>query len=78
MEVLPKSRGLRKKAVEIMAHLFEVGEVTQAEATTRFFGDDGAARTTCSRLLSKLEEYGYITRVPGGREKVIKLVAQHG
>ena len=77
MEVFPKSRGLRRKAVELMRLLFDSGEISQTKLTEQLFGDDGAARTTCSRLLAKLEEYDYITRVPGGREKIIKLVTHY-
>lgn len=77
IEVFPKSRGLRRKAVELMRYLFEHGEISQNKLTEQLFGDDGAARTTSSRLLAKLEEYDYVTRVPGGREKIIKLVTHY-
>jgi DNA-binding transcriptional ArsR family regulator/energy-coupling factor transporter ATP-binding protein EcfA2 len=74
MEILPKSRGSRVKAVKIIRLLYEKGDALQSDIRKQYFGDDEVAETACSRLLSKLEEAGYITRDPEGKEKIIKLV----
>jgi hypothetical protein len=68
MEVMPKSRGMRVKAVEVMRYLYECGGATQADITENIFGGE---RTAASRLISKLELYGYLHREKQGRENMI-------
>lgn len=72
MELMPKSRGMRLKAVEVMRYLYECGGATQADITSKLFGEDSGERSQASRLISRLELYGYLVREKRGRENVIR------
>lgn len=77
MEVFPKSKGHRRKAIEILVHLQEHGKTTQAELQQLYYGPESSDKMTCSRTLAKLEEHGYILRSYDGREKAVEMVYQY-
>lgn len=77
MEVFPKNKGSRRKAVEVFKHLQEYGKTTQAELQELYYGPENSDKMRCSRVLAKLEEHGYINRAYDGREKAVEMVFQY-
>lgn len=69
-----KGVGRIRKALEILKYLIEKGVVEQDAIMKDFFGDDGSARTACSRALNKLEEKGYISKEQKGRRNLVKFI----
>lgn len=74
IDLFPRSKPHRVKAAAVLRHLLEEGETAQKKLRERLFGEGKAGEMECSRILSKLEAYGYILRTYRGREKYVNLV----
>jgi len=74
IDVFPKARGQRRKAVQVLVYLREHGETPQSQIQLAIFGEEPADKTACSRMLTKLEDAGYITRRYEKKEKLVKIV----
>jgi len=71
--IFPRSRFQRHKAVAIIRYLNEHGDTSQLKLQETFYGEDNKAKIACSRLLTGLEESGYISRTPHEHTKTVSL-----
>lgn len=68
------SRELHNYTVTLLQVLGKNGSVDQQELSTQVFGEGKAAEMQCSRVLQKLEAYGYIKReVHDNNKKMVSL-----
>jgi energy-coupling factor transporter ATP-binding protein EcfA2 len=70
MTIFPKERENRILTVKVLAYLRAHGPTTQSEITQEIF-DDAAMKA--SRVLDRIESWGYIKRERVGKEKIVKL-----
>jgi hypothetical protein len=72
-DLFPRAKEKQRAAVILLQYLQQHKVVKQSELTLHIFGSGKAAEMACSRLLDKLEAYGYVERNLEGRDKTVKL-----
>lgn len=72
-DLFPRAKEKQRAAVIMLRFLQEHKTAKQSEVTSEIFGSGSAAEMACSRLLDKLEAYGYVERKLEGRDKTVKL-----
>jgi len=74
VELFPKNKELRNYAVILLHYIQQRGIVEQSELVKTVFGEGKAEEMMGSRILSKLEAYGYIHRTTHGyNQKIVSL-----
>jgi hypothetical protein len=64
----PKSSALRGLAIDVLEHLRMHGETRQGEITMKYFSGRKSSKADCSKVVTKLEKAGYITKRKGDTE----------